>query len=106
MPEKVGIPYFDPNVQYVGVSKLRSLNATNLQSLDAKPIVVQENNQPIAVIVGFEQYLEMQRERDKVRATLEMLVNENERNALFAGMQDVLGKRTKPISEVREAIRS
>lgn len=103
MPEKVGIPYFDPNVQYVGVSKLRTLNATTL--LDAKTIVVQENNQPIAVIVGFEQFLEMQREREKVRATLEMLVNDDERNALLAGMQDILSKRTKPISAVREAVR-
>lgn len=105
MPEKVGIPYIDPNVQYVGVSKLRSLNATNLQGLQAKPIIVQENNQPIAVILSFEQFLEMQRDRDKVRATLEMLVNDDERNALLAGMQDVLSKRTKPISAVRDALR-
>lgn len=102
MPE---IPYIDPNVQYVGVSNLRNLNATNLQGLKAKTIIVQQNNQPIAVIVSFEQFLEMQRERDKVRATLEMLVNDDERNALLAGMQDILSKRTKPISAVREAIR-
>ena len=102
MPE---IPYIDPNVQYVGVSKLRNLNATSLQNLDAKTIVVQENNQPIAVIVSFEQFLEMQREREKVRATLEMLVNDDERNALLAGMQDILSKRTKPFAAVKEAIR-
>lgn len=105
MPEKTGIPYIDPNVQYVGVSKLRNLNATSLQNLDAKTIVVQENNQPIAVIVGFEQFLEMQREREKVRATLEMLVNDDERSALLAGMQDILSKRTKPFAAVKEAIR-
>jgi len=99
---RVGAAYIDPNVQYVGVSKLRNLNAANLQG---STFVVQENNQPIAVIVSFTQYLEMQKEREKVRATLEMLVNDGERNALLAGMQDVLSKRTKPISVVRETIR-
>jgi len=34
-----------------------------------------------------------------------MLVNDDERNALLAGMQDILSKRTKPISAVREAVR-
>jgi CheY-like chemotaxis protein len=99
---RVGVAYIDPNVQYVGVSKLRTLNAS---SLEGSTFVVQENNQPIAVIVSFTQYLEMQKERDKVRATLEMLVNDNERNALLAGMQDVLSKKIKPISVVRETIR-
>lgn len=101
---KVDIPRIDPNVQYVGVSKLRTLNATNLHDLDTT-LVIQDNDQPIAVVLSYELFLEMQKERERVLATLEMLANNEELSALRTGMQDVLSKRTKPISVVRDTVR-
>jgi hypothetical protein len=101
---KDGMPYIDPNVQFVSVSKLRTLNATNLHDLD-KTLVIQSEDQPLAVIVRYEQFLEMQNERERVRTTLEMLINNEEFTALLAGMQDVLSKKTKPLSAVRAEAR-
>lgn len=66
MPKsRSGIPYIDPNVQYVGVSKLRTLNATNLSELN-RTLVIQDNDQPLAVVLSYEQFLEMQKERERL----------------------------------------
>ena len=47
----ISIPnsYVNPNVRTVGISKLRSLNATQLRDID-KTIVIQENDKPLAVL--------------------------------------------------------
>ena len=37
----VSIPYLDPNVQHVGISRLRALNVTQLAELD-KTLVIQD----------------------------------------------------------------
>lgn len=59
------IPYIDPKVQYVGVSKLRTLNATTLNELD-KTLVIQDNDKPLAVVLSYDQFLEMQKERERL----------------------------------------
>ncbi|HTW59081.1 MAG TPA: hypothetical protein VMD99_13195 [Terriglobales bacterium] len=55
----VSIPYLDPNVQYVGISRLRAFNATQLKELD-KTLVIQDNDKPLAVLVKYEHLLAMQ----------------------------------------------
>lgn len=102
--QKVGIPRIDPSVKYVGVSKLRTLNASNLQDLDTT-LVIQDNDQPIAVVLSYDLFMQMQQERERALTTLEMLVNKDERNALSSGIKDVLSKKTKSVSAVREAVR-
>jgi hypothetical protein len=101
---RAGIPYIDPNVQYVGVSKLRTLNATNLNELD-KTLVIQDNDRPLAVVLSYEQFLEMQRDRERILATLSLVFDQEENNELLASLQDVLNKRVKPLSAVREALK-
>ncbi len=54
-------PYLDPKVQFVGVSKLRSLNATNLRALD-KTLVIQDGETPLAVLMSYELFLKMQQQ--------------------------------------------
>lgn len=56
------VPYIDPKVGYRGVSELRKLNAETLRQIEGL-IVVQDNGQPIAVIVPFDLYLEIQKEK-------------------------------------------
>ena len=53
----ISIPnsYVNPNVRTVGVSKLRSLNATQLRDID-KTIVIQENDKPLAVLLKYEDF--------------------------------------------------
>ena len=56
---KVSIPYIDPNIQHVGVSRLRALNVTQLRELD-KTLVIQDNDKPLAVLLRYEHFLAMQ----------------------------------------------
>jgi hypothetical protein len=55
------IPRIDPSVKYRGVSELRKLNADALRELTSA-LVIQDNNEPIAVIVSYETFLRMQSE--------------------------------------------
>lgn len=55
----VEIPYLDPSVQYVGISRLRALNVTQLRELD-KTLVIQDNDKPLAVLLKYEHFLAMQ----------------------------------------------
>ena len=56
---QVSIPYLDPNVQHVGISKLRALNVTQLRDLD-KTLVIQDNDNPLAVLLKYEHFMAMQ----------------------------------------------
>ena len=56
---QVSIPYLDPSVQYVGISRLRALNVTQLRELD-KTLVIQDNDKPLAVLLKYEHFLAMQ----------------------------------------------
>jgi hypothetical protein len=55
----VSIPYLDPSVQHVGISKLRALNVAQLRALD-KTLVIQDNDKPLAVLLRYEHFLAMQ----------------------------------------------
>jgi hypothetical protein len=56
---QVSIPYVDPSVQHVGVSRLRALNVAQLRDLD-KTLVIQDNDKPLAVLLRYEHFLAMQ----------------------------------------------
>ncbi len=56
---QVSIPYVDPSVQHVGISKLRGLNVTQLRELD-RTWVIQDNDEPLAVLLKYEYFLAMQ----------------------------------------------
>jgi hypothetical protein len=57
--QRVSIPYLDPSVQHVGISRLRQLNVTHLRALD-KTLVIQDNDEPLAVLLSYEHFLAMQ----------------------------------------------
>lgn len=56
------IPHIDPRIGYRGVSELRKLNADRLRDL-AGLLVLQDNDEPLVVIVPFDLYLEIQKQR-------------------------------------------
>ena len=64
-PQKTDLPFIDPRVEHLGVSKLRVMNATDLKG--TKTIVIRENDRPLAVLLNYEQYLWMQ---DKLQSIL------------------------------------
>lgn len=55
----ISIPYIDPNIQHVGISRLRALNVAQLRALD-KTLVIQDNDKPLAVLLKYEHFLAMQ----------------------------------------------
>jgi translation initiation factor IF-3 len=55
----ISIPYLDPSVQHVGISKLRALNVTQLRDLD-KTLVIQDNDKPLAVLLKYEHFMAIQ----------------------------------------------
>ena len=55
----ISIPYIDPSIQHVGISRLRALNVTQLRELD-KTLVIQDNDKPLAVLLKYDHFLAMQ----------------------------------------------
>jgi hypothetical protein len=55
----ISIPYLDPSVQHVGISRLRALNVTQLDGLD-KTLVIQDNDRPLAVLIRYRNFMAMQ----------------------------------------------
>ncbi len=55
----VSLPYVDPSVQHVGVTRLRTLNVAQLRDLD-KTLVIQDNDKPLAVLLRYEHFMAMQ----------------------------------------------
>ena len=98
------VPYIDPNVEHVGVSRLRTLNATSLRHF-SKALVIQDNDTPLAVLLTYDQFLLMQKQLQAVLETVEVMADEEERSALISGLKAVSEGKTKPLSEIRAALK-
>jgi PHD/YefM family antitoxin component YafN of YafNO toxin-antitoxin module len=101
------IPHIDPSVKFVGVSKLRDLNAAKLRSNNETTYVLQDNDQPVAVLLSYDMYLLMQQQLLQGRVnTIEMLTNEKEFEALKSGLQDLNAGRVRPFSDVEAEVKT
>jgi hypothetical protein len=98
------VPYIDPNVEHVGVSRLRTLNATNLRHFN-KALVIQDNDTPLAVLLSYDQFLLMQNQLQAVLETVEVITDQEEKSALVDGLRAVSEGKTKPLSEIRAALK-
>jgi predicted transposase YdaD len=98
------VPYIDPDVEHVGVSKLRMLNATTLRNFD-KTLVIQDNDTPLAVLLTYDQFLLMQQQLQAVLETIEVITDDEERSALIEGLQAVARGKTKSLSEIRAELK-
>jgi PHD/YefM family antitoxin component YafN of YafNO toxin-antitoxin module len=92
-------PYLDPNVKYVGVSKLRGLNADKLRAT-TDTFVIQEDEKPLAVVLTYDKYMAMQDELLAVARTVEMLSDGAEMEALKAALDDMKHRRFHSLSEI------
>jgi PHD/YefM family antitoxin component YafN of YafNO toxin-antitoxin module len=97
------IPYIDPDVEHVGVSRLRKLNATNLRH-SSKTLVIQDNDTPLAVLLAYEQFLFMQQKIEQLIETLELMSSDAERALLVEGLEDLRSGRTKSFSKIRRSL--
>ena len=94
------MPNIDPSVRYVGVSKLRNLNATTLKEQTDETLVIQENDTPLAVLFSYKRFLEIKAEFAAVANLLELLNSEAERNGLTAAFEDLRAGRVRSLAEI------
>jgi hypothetical protein len=87
--------YIDPTIEHVGVSKLRQLSAANLGKLK-NMLVVRENDTALAVVLRYEQYLEMQNQLEEALRTVQAYQS----HELAQGLQDAASGRIKRMQEV------
>lgn len=93
-PWSQGIPFVDPNVEYVGVTRLRTFNATNLRQIK-KMLVIQDNDRPLAVMMSYAQYLSIQAKLQEALDALEVLSKKETEARLLAGLKDLAEGRVK-----------
>jgi predicted transcriptional regulator len=93
------MPVIDPNVKYVGVSKLREMNASKLKETD-DTFVLQDNDQPLAVLVKYRKFMEMQQQLMSVLNTIDLLMEEKEMAGLRAGLDDLRAGRMTSLENI------
>lgn len=93
-------PFIDERVDHVGVSKLRNLNAKELREFD-RALVIRDKKKPLAVLVSYEQFLDMQNQLISLVQTVELLKSEQEAQDLNSGLREVTQGRTKPLSDIK-----
>jgi len=101
------IPVIDPTIRYVGVSKLRDLNATKLKEAQDTTLVFQDTNDtPLAVLLSYEKYLIIQEQLAAVMNTLELFSENTELEGVLKGVADVTEGRTRSFAEVKAALKN
>lgn len=99
------MPMIDPSVKFVGISKLRGLNATKLRE-SQDTLVFQDNDTPLAVLLSYEKYLVIQEQLAAVMNTLELFSESVELQGVLKGLNDITQGRTRSFAEVKAALRN
>jgi PHD/YefM family antitoxin component YafN of YafNO toxin-antitoxin module len=90
----------NPQIKFVGVSKLRDLNATKLRDQNDDALVIQENDTPLSVLMSYKRYLAMREEFTALLSMIEMLSNETERKGILAAFEDLRAGRVRSLDEI------
>jgi len=80
------------------------MNATQLREID-KTLVIQENDQPLAVLLKYEEFLIMQQQLLSVLETISVLADDSEIGGITAGLREMTAGRTKSIAEIRASLK-
>jgi hypothetical protein len=94
------LPNIDPDIKFVGVSKLRDLNATKLREQRNDTFVIQENDTPLSVLLSYKRYLEMRDEFNAMLSTIECLTSQDEREGITRAFEDLRMGRVKSLAEI------
>jgi len=104
VPNTIPNSYVNPNVRAVGVSKLRSLSGSKLRGMD-KTLVIQENDEPIAVLVKYEDYLAMQQKMLDLVDAHSILSDKNAFASVLTGRAESEAGKSRSIEDVRDGLR-
>ena len=98
------IPYIDPDVEHVGVSTLRTMNAASLRG-SSKTLVIRDNNTPVAVLLAYDSFLSMQEQMERLLSTIELLSDDEERSLLLAGLKQFKSGKMKSLDDIEKSLR-
>lgn len=90
----------DPNVKYVGVSKLRELNAAKLKQTE-DTLVFQDNDQPLAVLLTYAKFMEIQQQIYSLLNTIDLCLEKAELEGLKAAFEDLREGRVRTLAEIK-----
>ena len=101
------VPFIDPRVDHVGVSRLRSLDAKALKenTENNRALVIREHDEPLAVLLSYEQYLIIQNQLRAVMESMEILTNSDEVRLLIAGIHEANSGNVTPLEEIRKSLK-
>jgi len=89
----------DPSIKHVGVSKLRELNVAKLRQSE-ETLVIQDNDQPLAVLLTYAKFLEMQQMLTSMLNTIDLFMEKHEVEGLRAGLEDLKEGRVRSLAEI------
>lgn len=95
----------DRKIEHVGVSGLRKLDRKRLRSVEDKMIVIQDHNEPLAVLLSYEKYLIIQDQLEALMNTVEVLNDPVELEGLLAGLAEASDGKTKSIEDIRRNLK-
>jgi hypothetical protein len=98
------IPLIDPSVRYVGVSKLRGLNAAKLRDTK-ETLVFQDNDVPLAVLLSYENYLGIQQHLAALLSTLELFSDKVELEGVLRGLKEIGEGSIHSFDEVKATLK-
>jgi PHD/YefM family antitoxin component YafN of YafNO toxin-antitoxin module len=93
-------PDINPQIKFVGVSKLRDLNASKLREQTDDALVIQENDTPLSVLLSYARYQAMREEFNAMLSMIEMLANDNERNGLLKAFEELRAGRVRSLDDI------
>jgi len=104
--DPVDMPVIDARVKHVGVSRLRRLDGKSLKRdvSDNKALVIRERDEPLAVLLSYEQYLIIQNKLNAVVETLDIISRSEEAQMLIAGLREVKAGNTKSLDDIRKSL--
>lgn len=93
------MPMIDPSIRHVGVSKLRELNVAKLRESE-ETLVIQDNDQPLAVLVTYQKFLEMQQMFTSMLNMIDLFMEKQEVEGLRAGLDDLKAGRVRSLADI------
>jgi len=90
----------DPNVKYVGVSKLRELNTAKLKETE-DTLVFQDNDEPLAVLLTYGKFMEIQQQVYSLLNTIDLCREKAELEGLKAAFEDLREGRVRSLAEIK-----
>ena len=102
---QANIALIDARLDHIGVSKLRQFDSKAIkESTHEKPLVIRHRDEPLAVLMGCQQYLALQNQLHSALNTIEILSNKKEMALLRTGLKQAAAGQVESLADVRRSL--